>query len=73
MRIVSGKVVGGKVVVDNGSLDEGAVVTVIARDADEAFDLSAEGEATLLVSIAEADRGDVIPAATVLERLRRHE
>jgi hypothetical protein len=72
MRILSGKVVGGKVVVEGAVLDEGAVVTVVAREDDETFELSAEDEAALLAAIEEADRGAVVPAATLLERLRRH-
>jgi hypothetical protein len=35
------------------------------------FELTAEQEAELAASIAEADRGDVITAAELLERLRR--
>jgi hypothetical protein len=72
MRIVSGRVVDGKVVVEGESLDEGAVVTVVAAESGETFDLTSEEEAAVLASIAQADRGDVVPAATVLERLRRH-
>ena len=73
MRIVSGKVIDGKVVVEGVPLDEGSTVTVLAREDDETFDVSDEDEAELLASIAQADRGDVVPAATVLERLRRRE
>ena len=73
MRIDSGKVIDGKVVVEGESLDEGAVVTVVAREDDETFDLSAADEAELLAAIAEADRGQVVPAASVIERLRRRE
>jgi hypothetical protein len=72
MRIVSGKVIGGKVVVEGEPLHEGSLVTVVAPEDDETFALSDDDEAALLASIAEADRGEVVPAATVLERLRRH-
>ena len=71
MRVVSGRVIGGKVVVEGEALDEGAVVTVVAPEHDEAFDLSAEDEAALLASIAQAERGEVVSAETVLDRLRR--
>ena len=74
MSIVSGKVIDGKVVVEGVSLDEGSTVTVVARDDDdETFDVSDEEAAELLESIAQADRGDVVPAAKVLDRLRRRE
>lgn len=72
MRIVFGKVIDGKVVVDGETLDEGTVVTVLAPEHDETFELSADDEAALLASIAEADRGEVVPATTALDRLRRH-
>jgi predicted transcriptional regulator len=43
---------------------------VLTREADETFTLDAAAEAELLASIAEADRGDLVPAAEVLNRLR---
>jgi hypothetical protein len=73
MKIATGKVVGGKVVVDGVALDEGASVTVLARDDESGFTLSDEEEAELLLSIAEADRGETISAEEVLKKLvRRH-
>lgn len=71
MKIATGKVIGGKVVVDGAPLEEGTSVTVLARDDDRGFTLSPEEEAELLLSIAEADRGEVIPAEEVLEKLAR--
>lgn len=48
-------------------------VTVLARDGERGFTLSPEEEAELLLSIAEADRGETIPADEVLESFaRRH-
>ena len=73
MKIATGKVVGGKVVIDGAPLEEGMSVTVLARDDENGFTLSPEEEAELLLSIAEADRGDSISAEEVLEKLaRRH-
>ena len=37
---------------------------------DATFELDAEAEAELLESIAEADRGELIPAEEVLRKLR---
>ena len=71
MKVMTGKVVGGIVVVEGVALDEGASVTVLAQDGEEGFTLSAEEEAELLLSIAEADRGETISAEEVLERLAR--
>jgi hypothetical protein len=69
MKIATGKVVGGKVVVDGEPLEEGASVTVLARDAENGFTLSPEEEAEILLSIAEADRGEMISAEEVLAKL----
>jgi hypothetical protein len=71
MRIATGKVVDGKVVIDGAPLEEGVSVTVLARDEESGFTLSPEEEAELLLSIAEADRGEMVSAEEVLERLRR--
>jgi hypothetical protein len=71
MKIATGKVVGGKVVVDGMPLDEGESVTVLARDGENGFALSPEDEAEMLLSIAEADRGETISAEEVLEKLAR--
>jgi hypothetical protein len=67
MKVVRGKVVSGKVVVDE-SLPEGAKVTVLASEGDE-FTLTSEEEEALFASIAEADRGDVVDAESVLRKL----
>ena len=61
----------GKVVVEGDPLPDGTVVTIIARDAEETFDVPPELEAELLESIAQADRGETISADEVIERLRR--
>ena len=73
MVITSGRVVGGKIVVDGDPLPEGAAVTVLSREGDEGFVLDAAAEAELLESIAEANRGDVVPAEDVLRALRNRE
>jgi hypothetical protein len=73
MVITSGRVVGGKIVVDGDPLPEGTSVTVLTREGDESFVLDAAAEAELLESIAEADRGDVVPADEVLRALRNRE
>lgn len=70
MVITSGRVVAGKIVVDGEPLPEGAVVTVLAREGDETFELDPALEAELLQSMAEADRGQTIPADEVLRALR---
>ena len=72
MKVATGRVVGGKVVLEGVSLDEGTSVTVLAKD-EEGFELTPEQEAELLLSIAEADRGETVSTDEVLANLaRRH-
>lgn len=71
MQLTTGTVVGGKIVVEGDPLPEGAVVTILAREADETFEVPPELEAELLESIAQADRGETISAQELLNRLRR--
>jgi hypothetical protein len=71
MQLATGTVIGGKVIVEVASLPDGTVVTILAREMDETFEVPPELEAELAASIAEADRGEAISAAELLERLRR--
>jgi hypothetical protein len=71
MRVATGKVVAGKVIVEGEPLPDGAKVTVIARDDAETFDLSPEDEAEILSAVAEAERGETMDAAQLLETLPR--
>ena len=73
MLITSGRVVEGKIVVDGDPLPEGTTVTVLAREGDESFGLDAASEHELLESMAEGDRGEVVPAEEVLRALRHSE
>jgi hypothetical protein len=72
MKVITGKVVAGKVVIEGEPLEEGCTVTVLAREQDEAFELDVEAEAALLAAIAEADRGEVITGKELLSKLRNH-
>ena len=73
MKIATGKVIDGKIVLEGVALKEGASVTVLARDDEGGLDLTPEEEAELLLSIAEADRGETVSADEVLAKLaRRH-
>jgi hypothetical protein len=71
MKLATGKVVQGKVVVDGESLPEGAVVTVLTMDDDDNFEVPAELEAELAESLEQAARGETLPVSEVLARLRR--
>ena len=73
MRVTSGKVISGHIVVEGEPLPDGSIVTVLARDVDESFELDAMAEAELLLSLAEADRGELIPAEDVLRTFRNND
>ena len=71
MKVATGRVVGGKVVLEGEPLPEGSVVTVVARDDEETFDVSPDEERALLAAIAQADRGQVVSWEELREQLRR--
>lgn len=69
MRIATGKVVEGEVVAEGLPLEEGSAVTVLARESSETFHLTSEEEAELLLSVAEADRGETVSLEEALAGL----
>jgi hypothetical protein len=71
MKVATGRVVGGKVVLEGEPLAEGAVVTVVVRDDEDTFEVSSEEERALLDAIAQADRGQVVSWDAFREQLRR--
>ena len=71
MKITTGIVVDGKVVIEGESLAEGSIVTVVLRDNEEAFELTPGEEDELLDSIAQIERGEFVSGEQLLERLRR--
>ena len=71
MLITTGKVSGGAIEVEAGSLPEGAKVTILAPEDDEIFQLGPKDEARLLEAFAEAERGEVVSASEVLEQVRK--
>jgi len=70
MKVATGKVVGGKVVLDGADFAEGATVTVLAREDDELFVASPELENALLQAIEQAQRGDLVAGETLVSALR---
>lgn len=60
MKVATGRVVEGKVVLEGEPFAEGAVVTVVAREDDDTFDVSPDDERALLAAIAQADRGQAV-------------
>lgn len=70
MKVATGKVIAGKVVVEGEPLEEGSTVTVLCRESEELFEATPEQEAELLAAIAEAGRGDTEPADALLRELQ---
>lgn len=73
MRIQTGRVVQGQIVLKDGAeLEEGEVVTIVARDAEdvEGVEVSEDEEDELVAAMAEADRGELVDADEVFAQLR---
>jgi len=71
MQVTTGKVIGGKVVVDGVPLVEGSTVTVLSRESKVPFTLSAEDERELREAVAEIERGDFVTPEQLNESLRQ--
>ncbi len=69
MRVASGTVVAGKIVVEGAPLEEGSTVTILVPEDGETFQLADDDEAALLLAIDEAERGDVIEGDQFLRDL----
>ena len=70
MTIVTGKVVNGRIEVEDVELPEGMEVAVCYFGDQPSVRLTADELAELDAAIAEADRGEGIPAEEVLRELR---
>ncbi|HRH88226.1 MAG TPA: hypothetical protein PLO41_15370 [Rubrivivax sp.] len=73
MRVTTGTVVAGKVVLDDPSFAEGTDVLVVTREPEQTIRLSPQELAGLEAGLAEADRGETISGDELFARLRRHE
>ena len=71
MRVTTGRVVDGKIVLEDEFLEDGATVTVLIPEDDEAFDLAPEDKAELIARLREADQGLTIDASALLRDLER--
>ena len=70
MKVITGTVVDGKIVVEGEPLTDGSKVTVIAPD-EETFELSPQQEAEILIAISEIEQGKGIDGRRFLEELER--
>ena len=71
MKIATGKVVQGKVVVTDPSIEDGTDVFIVTRERDDDDPLGAEELAELEAGIVEADRGDMVSGEELFRSLRR--
>ncbi len=72
MKLATGTVVHGKIVLDGEALPEGTIVTVLAPEGDGTFVVPPELEQELDESIAQSLHGETIPASEVIRKLRAH-
>ena len=70
MKIITGKVVDGRIEVPSGTLEEGSSVTVLVPDGEATFELSPEEVRELQSSIDQASRGEVVDGWQLLEQIR---
>ena len=69
MKILTGKVVDGKVEVSGIALEEGASVTVVVPESEE-FSLTLKQEAELVRAHEEIERGEFVEGGDLLAQLR---
>ena len=69
MRIITGTVRDGRIVVEGEPLREGEKVTVLAGEGRETFAVSPDEKLQLLESIAQAKRGEFVDADELMREL----
>lgn len=72
MRVGTGTVISGKVILDESVIADGTDVYVLTRDTDDTPKLSPDELAELEAGLAEVDRGDMISGEEFFKHLRRH-
>jgi len=73
MRVASGRIIDGRVELEDAHLPEGASVTVLLPEDEQTFEADPETERMLLESIAQSERGQTVPLAKVIAELRSRE
>ena len=71
MRVATGTVVKGMIVVDDSEFKDGTDVFILTREREDEVHRSPEELADLEAGIAEADQGEMIPGDEFFARLRR--
>ena len=72
MRVATGIVISGNVVVNDPAFADGTDVFIVTRERDETVRLSPEELAELEAGIAEAERGEMMSGDELFARLRRY-
>jgi len=72
MLITTGRVSAcGCVEINSANLREGTVVTVLAAQNGEVFEVTPDDEAKLLAAIADFERGELVSASEVLDEIQK--
>ena len=66
MKIITGTVTHGRIVVEGKLFSEGEKVTVLGHEVTDTFQVSPSEKRQLLESIAQADRGEFVDGETLL-------
>jgi len=69
VKIATGTVLHGQIVVEGEPFSEGEKVTILGHDDQVGFRVSAEEKRLLLESIAQADRGEFVETGDLLAEL----
>jgi hypothetical protein len=69
MKIITGTVMDGRIVVEGAPFSEGEKVTVLGHEGNATFCVSAEEKRELLQSMAQADRGEFVDGEALLSEL----
>ena len=70
MKVLTAKIVDGQLDVPEGTLEEGASVTLLVSEEAGGFELSEEDKAAMLESVAQAERGEGVEGWNLLEELK---
>lgn len=70
MKMLTAKVVDGRLDMPEGTLEEGITVTILVPEDEEGFDLSEQDSAFLLESLDQARRDEGVDGWKLLQELR---
>ena len=72
MKVATGTVVKGTIIVDDPEFKDGTDVFILTREREDQVHLTPEELAELEAGIADADRGEMIPGDEFFARLHRY-